>query len=119
MTASITAENDRRNSLPSAIEACPLAGALGVELRGVDLSRSPDEATYQAIHEAFYGNNIVLFRGQSLGAAQQVAFTARFGEVEQHPLRSRRGIDGLPEVLVLENRAGQPGARNDFWHSSW
>ena len=40
-----------------------------------------------------------------------------FGPVEPHPLASRRGIEGHPEVLVFENKKGTPGARNDFWHS--
>ncbi len=119
MTGGVTAktESDRRNSIRSGIEWHPLAGALGVELRGIDLSRPPDEDTSEAVREAFYGNNVVLFRGQSLSPAEQVGFTARFGAVEQHPLRSRRGVDGFPEVLVLENRPGRPGARNDFWHT--
>ncbi len=110
-------ERDRRNAIPAGVELHPLSGALGVELRGIDLAASPGEAAYDAIRDAFYGNNVVLLRGQSLDPAEQVAFTARFGAVEQHPLRSRRGVDGHPEVLVLENRAGRPGARNDFWHS--
>ena len=119
MTGGVTTEIDggRRSLMPSEIESYPLAGAIGVELRGIDLARTTDENTYRAIHGAFYAHNVALFRDQSLGPAEQVAFTSRFGAVEQHPLRSRRGIDGFPEVLVLENREGRPGARNDFWHS--
>ncbi len=118
MTGGVKAKTKggRRNSMASDIESHPLSGAIGVELPGIDLSRADDDA-HRAIREAFYANNMILFRDQTLGPAEQVAFTARFGAVEQHPLRSRRGVDGHPEVLVLENREGQPGARNDFWHS--
>ena len=30
---------------------------------------------------------------------------------------SRRGLDDHPEVMVLENKPGHLGPRNDFWHS--
>src|SRR3546814_1802564 len=54
---------------------------------------------------------------QKITPALQVAFTERFGPVEPHPLGSRRGLDDHPQVMVLENRSGKRGPRNDFWHS--
>ncbi len=95
----------------------PLSGALGVEVEGVDLSAPLSNSAFAALRQAFLDHIVLLFRDQDLTPAQQVAFTARFGPVEAHPLASRRGVDGHPEILVLENRPGQPGARNDFWHS--
>jgi taurine dioxygenase len=110
-------ESDRRGKTLAGVEPRPLSGALGVELQGVDISGVTDDGVFQAVHDAFYGNNVMLLRDQTLDPAAQVAFTERFGAVEEHPLRSRRGVEGHPAVLVLENRPGQPGARNDFWHS--
>jgi taurine dioxygenase len=101
----------------SAITLHPLTGALGAEVKGVDLSAPLDEAAFAAVRKAFLDHIVLLFRDQSITPAQQIAFTARFGPVEGHPLASRRGIDGHPEILVLENQPGRPGARNDFWHS--
>jgi taurine dioxygenase len=94
----------------------PLSGALGARIAGVDLA-APGAEALATIRKAFLDHHVLVFPGQSLTPEQQVAFTSRFGAVEPHPLRSRRGLDGFPEVLVIENRPGRPGARNDEWHS--
>ena len=102
---------------PAEIRLHPLSGALGAEVGGVDLAALPGDDGMAALTAAFHQHCVLLFRDQRITPAQQVEFTSRFGRVEGHPLRSRRGVEGYPEVLVLENRPGQPGARNDFWHS--
>lgn len=93
-----------------------LCGALGAEVRGIDLARL-DEAASAAIRDAFHEHLVLVFPDQDLAAADQVAFTELFGPVEPHPLKTRRTVDGFPAVLVIENRQGRPGARNDYWHS--
>jgi taurine dioxygenase len=93
-----------------------LGGALGAEIRGVDLARL-DEAAGVAIREAFHQHLVLVFPDQDLPAGAQIKFTELFGPVEPHPLRTRETVDGFPAVLILENREGQPGARNDYWHS--
>ena len=93
-----------------------LCGALGAEVRGVDLARL-DEAASAAIRDAFHEHLVLVFPDQDLAAGAQVAFTELFGAVEPHPLRTRRTVDGFPAVLIIENRKGRPGARNDYWHS--
>jgi taurine dioxygenase len=94
-----------------------LGATLAAEIIGVDLSKPMSDPLVGALRRAFHQNMILLFRDQTLSPADQVEFTARFGPVEAHPLGSRRGLEEHPEILVLENRPGQPGARNDFWHS--
>jgi taurine dioxygenase len=47
-----------------------------------------------------------------------MAFTRIFGKVEQHPLYRGNQIEGFPEILVLEHKAGQYiNGKNDIWHS--
>jgi len=94
-----------------------LGGALGAEVAGVDLARAMDDGSFHEVERAFAEHLVLVFRDQALSPAEQVAFTRRFGAVEPHPLRSRRGVEGFPEVLVIENQPGRPGARNDEWHS--
>ena len=94
----------------------PLGRTLGAEVAGVGLGRLSSEEFAQ-IRRAFLDHLVLVFRGQRVTPLQQVAFTARFGRVEPHPLSSRPGHKDHPAVLVLENRPGKPGARNDFWHS--
>jgi len=59
---------------------------------------------------------VLVFRNQSLTPPTQIAFTRIFGPVEPHPLPTHRD-PAHPELLVLPNRPGNPGRRNDFWHT--
>lgn len=93
-----------------------LGRALGAEVAGVGLPRL-SSGEFTLIRRAFLEHLVLVFRGQKITPLQQVAFTERFGPVEPHPLGSRPGHEEHPAVLVLENRRGKPGARNDFWHS--
>lgn len=95
----------------------PASAALGAEITGIDLSRPLDDDVFAEIQKAFHDHLVIFFRNQAIDPADQVAFTERFGPTEPHPLGSRRGLDDHPEVMVLENRPGKLGPRNDFWHS--
>jgi taurine dioxygenase len=99
------------------LEVRQLGAALGAEIRGADLSQPLDADSLAFIRKAFLAHIVLVFRGQSLPPAAQVSFTGHFGAVEPHPLASRPGHPDLPQLMVLENRPGRPGARNDFWHS--
>ena len=95
-----------------------LCGAAGAEIVGVDLSRPVDAETAAEIRRAFLENCVVAFRDQDLAPQEQIRFTEIFGKVEQHPLYRGNGIEGFPEILVLEHKAGQfINGRNDVWHS--
>ncbi len=101
---------------PPPFELRALGPRLGAEMIGFDLAKPlPDDQ--QAFIKAALRDHVVLcFRDQSLGPEAQIALTAIFGEVEPHPV-SPHHLPGHPEVLVLPNRPGSPGRRNDFWHS--
>ena len=101
---------------PEPVAARRLSGALGAEIAGVALG-AVDDATFAEIRRCLLEHLVLVFPGQTLTPAQQVAFTARFGEVVGHPLKSRRHLDEAPAVHVLENFAGHRGGRNDWWHS--
>ncbi len=99
------------------IAARPLSGALGAEIGGLDLSRPMDDRVFAEVREAFHRHLVIVMRDQRIEPGHLVAFTEKFGPVEPHPLGSRRGLDGHPHVMVLENGPGKLGPRNDFWHS--
>tara|TARA_Y100001934_G_scaffold72517_1_gene90198 strand:- start:409 stop:1260 length:852 start_codon:yes stop_codon:yes gene_type:complete len=99
------------------ISLTPTSGALGMEVTGVDLSEPLDDGLFAEIEQAFHDNLVLVFRDQKIEPKHQLTFTHRFGPSEEHPLGSRRGLDDYPDVMVLENRPGKLGPRNDFWHS--
>lgn len=95
---------------------------LGAEIAGVDLRRPLDEVAFAAIADAFFEHQVVVFRDQELAPAQQIAFTRRFGELEQH-VRKEHRLAGYPEILVVSNVLDERGAAigvqdaGRFWHS--
>jgi len=112
----MTQTQQARNAIRT-LETRPLSGALGVEIRGIDLSLAMGEARFAEVRDLFHENVVILFRDQKLQPADLVRFIEGFGAAEPHPLGSRRGLDGFPQVMVLENAKGKLGPRNDIWHS--
>ena len=95
---------------------------LGAEVSGLDLAQPLDDAAFARVAEAFFENQVVVFRDQKLTPAQQVAFTRRFGELEQH-VRKEHRLAGHPEILLVSNIRDERGRAigvedaGRFWHS--
>ena len=93
-----------------------LAGALGAEVRGVDLSRPLDAATQQALHDAWMEHLVLFFRDQAITVDEHKAFARNFGELHVHPVLQQMADQGHPEIVVLESDASRPIVA-DRWHS--
>jgi taurine dioxygenase len=95
---------------------------LGAEISGIDLSQPLDDDAFARIARAFFDNEVIYFRNQRLTPEQQIAFTRRFGVLEQH-VRKESRLPGHPEILVVSNvvkEDGTPIGAQDagrFWHS--
>ena len=97
---------------------------LGARIDGVDL-RAIDGERFAAIHRAWLDHQVLLFRNQVLGDADLVAFSRRFGDLDQAPVQEtgRRFVDGIPEIYVVSNvvQDGQPigslGSGEAVWHT--
>jgi taurine dioxygenase len=95
---------------------------LGAEISGVDLSQKIDSDTFAQVANAFFDNEVVFFRKQKLTPAQQVAFTRRFGPLEQH-VRKESRLEAFPEILIISNVLDENGVAigsqdaGRFWHS--
>ena len=99
------------------ISVRPLSGTLGAEITGFDLSQPIDDRALAEVREVFHQNLVIVMPRQEITPGQLVIFTEKFGPVEPHPLGSRRGLEDHPQVMVLENKPGKLGPRNDYWHS--
>lgn len=95
----------------------PLAGALGAEISGVDLSRPLDDATVRAIRQALLRYDVVFFRGQNLTPRQQIEFAGRFAPFSEVPYI--RPMAEYPELIEVVREAGERKAMNfgGHWHS--
>lgn len=95
---------------------------LGAEISGVDLSSPLGDDTFAQVANAFFDNEVVFFRKQRLAPDQQIAFTRRFGTLEEH-VRKESRLGEHPEILVISNivrEDGTPIGSQDagrFWHS--
>ena len=97
------------------LEIRPIAGALGAEVHGVDLSQPLPEDVFRDIRRAFLAHLVIFFRDQNLGPQAQLAFARRLGEPVEYPQ-----LKGLPDcplitpVVKLEHETTNFGG---VWHS--
>jgi taurine dioxygenase len=110
--------------MTSAWTAVPSGAALAAEVTGVDLARLTDEA-FDFVHAAWLEYQTLLFRGQRLTDAELIAFSRRFGSLDQAPVQEtgRRFVEGLPEIYVVSNvvengvAIGSLGSGEAVWHT--
>jgi taurine dioxygenase len=94
------------------VEIRRLAGALGAEILGVDLSRS---IPAQEIRQAFLEHQVVFFRDQKLDPAQLMAFARTMGKPIEYPFV--KGIPGFPEVIEVKKLEHERHNFGGIWHS--
>ena len=99
------------------LEHSPVTESIGARVDGVALGPDLSGDTITAIRSLLLDRVVLVFPAQDLTPDDQIAFTERFGAVEPHPLAVRPGTDPSGRCIVLENRPGCRGARNDYWHS--
>jgi taurine dioxygenase len=97
------------------LEIRKIAGALGAEILGIDLSKPLSQDLAREIRRAFLEHLVVFFRGQNLTPAQFLAFARGMGEPVEYPF-----VKGLPEhpeiiqVIKLEHERTNFGG---IWHT--
>jgi taurine dioxygenase len=93
----------------------PVAGALGAEILGIDLSHDLGDDSVAAIREAWLKHLVIFFRDQTLPPERFLGVARRFGEAVEYPFI--KGIEGFPEitpVIKLEHETMNFGG---LWHS--
>jgi taurine dioxygenase len=97
------------------IEVRPVAGALGAEIHGVDMSSDLADDVVGEVRQAFLDHLVIFLRGQTATPPQQLAFASRFGEPMEYPQ-----LKGLPEAPLITPVVKLEHERNNFggiWHS--
>ncbi|MGP6432589.1 MULTISPECIES: TauD/TfdA family dioxygenase [unclassified Pseudomonas] len=95
------------------LDVHPVAGRIGAEIRGVQLSGELDAATVEAIQQALIQYKVVFFREQTqLDDQRQEAFAHLLGEPVAHPTVPSR--EGTRYLLELDGAEGQ---RANSWHT--
>ncbi len=101
------------------IEIAPLSGALGAEVRGLDLSRPLDGEAFAAVHAAYLEHQVLVFRGQRLTPDRQLAFSRRFGELLRLPYIAP--LPEHPEIVAVLKEAEERNISTfgGTWHSDF
>jgi taurine dioxygenase len=97
------------------VEVQPIAGALGAEISGVDLSKELADGTVAAIRRAWLEHLVVFFRDQDLSPAQFLAFGRRFGEPIEYPFV--KGLDDFPVIIPVAKLEHERVNFGGIWHS--
>lgn len=97
------------------ISVTPIAGALGAELGGVDLSRPLSDAATGEIRSALLKHHVIFFRDQHLSPDQHLAFGRRFGELQVHDFVE--GMADNEEILEVRKEAGETLNFGGGWHT--
>lgn len=103
----------------------PLSPAVGAEIAGVDLARLRD-GQFAAVRAAWLEHSALLFRDQRLTDADLIAFSRRFGELDEAPVMEtgKTAVADKPEIFVISNVLGADGnpigslgAGEAVWHT--
>jgi len=99
------------------IEVKRIAGALGAEIHGVDLSQTLSNSELDSVHQAFLDHQVIFFREQKISPEQHIAFGRRFGELDLHPFAD--GMEDYPEIIHVLKEAKDHSERTfgGGWHT--
>src|SRR5215213_4944284 len=87
-------------------------GRIGAEIVGLDV-RDISDGLFAELNSALLEHKALVFRGQNLDDAGQIAFASRFGPLTAaHP--TVPSAEGQPNVLTVN---GDEGIRANQWHT--
>ncbi len=107
--------DDATPRIYSHIEVHPIAGALGAEVRGVDVSRPLTSEVIVELRQAWLDHLVIFLRDQQLTPDALVTFARAFGEPMAYP--QLKGLTDCPfvtPVIKLEHERVNFGG---VWHS--
>ena len=96
------------------ITARPVAGHIGADISGVDISRPLGEQAVAEIREALHRHKVIFFRNQVLDHASQIAFGRQFGDLTYaHPHDDAPPTEH-PEIFTIDPRRYEERYGADF-----
>lgn len=94
----------------------PITGALGAELRGLDITKPLGATQLQDLRSAIAEHSVVFLRDQAgLSVEQHLELAKLFGKPEPHPIV--KGLASHPDILQWTKEAGKPTDFGESWHT--
>ena len=91
-----------------------LSGALGAEIRGVDLKDTSDK-NFNIINNLLLEHKVIFFRDQPLTTDQHIALAEKFGPLETHAYV--KGLKDYPEIVRIIKAEDEKNQWGENWHS--
>jgi taurine dioxygenase len=98
----------------SAIEIHPSTGAVGAEIRNIDLSLLQDDDV-DTVRRTLFDRGVVFFRDQHLTPEQHIAVAERFGPIDIN--RFFKHADGYPAIAEVRKEPEQKTNIGGGWHT--
>jgi taurine dioxygenase len=92
-----------------------IAGALGAEISGVDLSNGVSTALAREIRQVFLEHQVIFLRQQNLSPAQFLNFAQAMGVPIEYPFV--KGIEGFPHIIEVKKLEHEKVNFGGIWHS--
>lgn len=96
-------------------EIRPIAGAMGAEIGGVDLSKPLGNEVFARVHQAFLENHVLVFHDQTLSIEENKAFAESFGPLVPYPFV--KGLHEHPEVFEIRKEPDETMNFGGAWHT--
>jgi alpha-ketoglutarate-dependent taurine dioxygenase len=101
-------------SQATGVKVRPVAGHIGADISGVDISQPLTDDEVSAIRDALYRYKVIFFRDQPLNHAAQIAFGRNFGELTYAHPHDEAPPEDYPEIFTIDPRRYEERYGPDF-----
>ena len=91
-----------------------LSGALGAEIKGVDLKDTSNE-NFKKINNLLLEHKVIFFRDQLISEKEHIALAEKFGPLETHAYV--KGLNNFPEIVRIIKAEDEKNQWGENWHS--
>ena len=92
-----------------------IAGALGAEISGIDLSKGVPTQLAADIRKVFLDHQVIFLRDQNLTPQQFLVFARAMGKPIEYPFV--KGLEGFPHIIEVKKLEHEKVNFGGIWHS--
>ena len=92
-----------------------IAGALGAEISGIDLSKGVPTQLAADIRKVFLDHQVIFLRDQNLTPQQFLVFARAMGKPIEYPFV--KGLEGFPHIIKVKKLEHEKVNFGGIWHS--
>jgi len=91
-----------------------ISGALGAEVKGIDLKDSTQK-NWDKINQLMLEHKVLFFREQKISSQEQIDLAKKFGPLERHAYV--KGLPEHPEIIRIKKGANEKHQWGETWHT--